>query len=63
VNADGHTTGSGGMVVAQQGALTALVELARGVQRQRTSGNDEAAMQGGADIKSGHRGIQSEWVY
>jgi hypothetical protein len=51
VHANRDATGSGGVVVAQQGTLTSFVELARGIQRQRAGGNDKAAMECGADVK------------
>ena len=45
VNADGQAAGARGDVITQQSALPPFIELALRVQRQRTGGNHQPALQ------------------
>ena len=50
VDADGHAAGPGGDVVAGEGPLAALVELAVGREGQRMGGDDLAGEEVGAEV-------------
>jgi hypothetical protein len=50
VHGDGDTASAGGAVIAGQGCLTAFVEAARGIERQRVRGNDESIKEPAPEI-------------
>ena len=51
VHADGQATGAGGEVIPEQRPLPPLVELALRIQRQRTSRNNEPALQSPVNLR------------
>ena len=71
VHTDREATGASGEVVAGEGALTALVEAARGGEGEGVSRDGEPRLEGAAEVERagggggfriGHPGLRSEWV-